>query len=135
MVGEARHEPAALKGGWQVLALDGLAREAVRTQGGGVVAHVLRLLLRHGQAQQAHLPNGLVGSELFGERKDVPLRIERARVHRASALRPVLLARVVVEGGHARDQEAAVAPARAARHGPRLEQHRLDAELRQPARA
>ena len=52
VIGEAGHEAGALQRGREVLALDGLAREAVLPQGARVVAHVLGLLLGHREAEQ-----------------------------------------------------------------------------------
>ncbi len=135
MCGEAAHEPRAPQRGRQLVALDELARKPVLSESAGVVADVLGLLLRHREPQQADLPQGVARAQLLGELEDVPLRVERARVHRARGLDPEALARVVVERGRAGDQESAVAPAGAAGHRPGLEQDRLDPVLREPARA
>ena len=135
VIGQAAHEAGAPQRGRQLVALHDLAREAVVGQGARVIADVLGLLLGHRQPQQADLPERVARAQLRGQLVDVPLRLERARVHRAGSLGSVVLARVVVEGGGAGDQEAAVSPARAAGHGPGLEEHRLDAALREPAGA
>ena len=100
-----------------------------------MVAHVLGLLLGHGQPDQPDLAERVARAQLLGQGDHLPLRLERGRVHRPRPLDAEPLARVVVEERDARDQEAAVAPARAARHGAGLEQDRVDAVLREPARA
>jgi hypothetical protein len=134
VLGQAAHETGPPERGCELVALHQLAREPVLTQGGGVVAHVLRLLVGDGQAQQPHAPDRVVHAELGRELVHVRLRRQRARVHRARSPRPVALAGVVVERGRPGDQEPAVAAARAACDGPGLEHQRLDAALREPAR-
>jgi len=100
-----------------------------------MVADVLGLLLGHREPQQADLTQGVARAELPGERDHLPLGLECRRIHRSRALDAEPLARVVVEERDPRDQEAAVAPARASGHSAGLEQDRLDAVLGQPARA
>jgi hypothetical protein len=135
VVGQAGEQAGGAERGRKLLALDELAGEAVRAQRLHVPAHVLGLLLGDRQPQQAGPPDRVVRTELGGQLVDLPLRRQRARIDDPRPLHAVLLAGVVVEPGHAGDQEAAVAPAGAARHGAALEHDRLDAALGEAAGA
>src|SRR5919108_2339573 len=94
--------------------------------------NVLGLVLRDGQPQQPDPPYRLGYLELGAQLVDLLLRGQRPSVYLAGAHRPVALAGIVVEGGDAGDQKAAVASARPARDGVPLEQDGLDAAPGEP---
>ena len=88
MIGQAADEAHAPERRRQLVALDDLAGEAVLLERCRVVAHVLGLLLRHREPQQADLAQRVAGAELVGELVDLALGLERARVHRRARSAP-----------------------------------------------
>ncbi len=98
----------------------------------GVLAHVIGLLLGRGHPQRSHPSHGIAHAQLCRQRVHLLLRFERACIDRGRVVASPEIDRVVVEGGQAGDQEAAVAAARPARHRVPLQHEGLDPVARQP---
>jgi hypothetical protein len=120
--------------GRQRISLDELRLEPVLLQRCDVSPHIPGLLLGGGEAQRAYRAHRVAHPERLRQRVYLLLDLDGAGVDPRRRLASPALARIHVEGGRTRKQEAAVATARAGRHRARLEQHGFRAALRQLAR-
>ena len=119
----------------QLVALHQLAGETVLAQGLNLTAHAFGLLLGDRHAQRTDATHRVAHAERLREVADLMLCRHRAGVDAPVSLATVELAGIVVKRRHAREQEAAVAAARAAGHAAALEHQRLDSMSGQAARA
>ena len=112
VVHEAAGVPDAPQRRLELVAPHIVRREAVLAERRDVRAHVLGFLVRCGEPQRTDAPHGFAHAELVRKLVHLPLRLHRARVKAPRRLAAPAPARVHVEGRRARQQEAAVAPAR-----------------------
>ena len=112
--GEQREPVRAPQRRRQRVARDELGGEAVGPQRGVVGADVVGLRRVEAEAQQAGDAEVLGGADLVGGPQHLVLRGERGRVHAARAVVPEGLDAAVVHRRGPGDEEAAVAPRRAA---------------------